>query len=153
LHILGILVLVIVAVLYFTYTDTDQTTDVTPPTTEQPEVTETEETTQADPGSTQQESADADDAEVKEFTLDAFSFGYSQEELVVNEGDTVTINLTNSDGFHDWVLDEFDAETEQISEGETTSVTFVAGEAGTYEYYCSVGQHRANGMVGTLVVE
>ncbi len=90
---------------------------------------------------------------VKEFTIDSFSFGYSMEVIRVKEGDTVTINLTNSGGFHDWVVDEFDAATEKISEGGETSVTFVADKAGNYEYYCSVGQHRANGMVGTLIVE
>lgn len=89
----------------------------------------------------------------KEFTVDSFNFGYSMDEIRVNEGDTVTITLTNSDGFHDWVVDEFDAATETINEGETTTVTFVADTAGTYEYYCSVGNHRAQGMVGTLVVE
>lgn len=34
-----------------------------------------------------------------------------------------------------------------------TSVTFVADTLGTFEYYCSVGNHRAQGMVGNLVVE
>lgn len=92
-------------------------------------------------------------AEVKEFTLDAFNFGYSIEEIKVKKGDTVTINMTNSDGFHDWVLDEFGASTAKIPAGETTSVTFVASETGEYEYYCSVGSHRANGMVGKLIVE
>lgn len=86
------------------------------------------------------------------FTLDSFNFGYSMDTIEVNEGDTVTINLTSSDGFHDWVVDEFDAATGKIREGETTSVTFVADTAGTYEFYCSVGSHRAQGMVGTLVV-
>jgi len=32
-------------------------------------------------------------------------------------------------------------------------VTFVADKAGEYEFYCSVGQHRANGMVGKLIVK
>lgn len=91
--------------------------------------------------------------EVKEFTVDGFNFGYSMSEIRVKQGDTVTINLTSSDGFHDWVVDEFDAATDKIREGETTSVTFVADQAGSFEYYCSVGSHRANGMVGTLIVE
>jgi plastocyanin len=89
---------------------------------------------------------------VREFTLDSFNFGYSMDNIEVNEGDTVTINLTSSDGFHDWVVDEFNAATEKINPGEETSVTFVADQAGTYEFYCSVGSHRARGMVGTLIV-
>ena len=89
----------------------------------------------------------------KTFTLDSFNFGYSMEEIRVKKGDTVTINLTNSDGFHDWVVDEFDAATAKIQAGNTTSVTFVADTVGTFEYYCSVGSHRAQGMVGNLIVE
>ena len=88
-----------------------------------------------------------------EFTIDSFNFGYSTEEIRVPVGTEVTINLTNSDGFHDWVVDEFDVATEKISTGETTSITFVADTSGTYEFYCSVGNHRAQGMVGNLIVE
>ena len=87
------------------------------------------------------------------FTLDSFNYGYSEEVIRVPAGTEVTINLTNSGGFHDWVLDEFGAATAKISAGDTTSVTFVAGTPGTYEYYCSVGNHRDQGMVGTLIVE
>lgn len=93
------------------------------------------------------------DASAKVFNLDSFNFGYSADEIRVNRGDTVVINLTSSGGFHDWVVDEFEVATDRIREGEATSVTFVADEAGAFEYYCSVGNHRAQGMVGTLVVE
>jgi plastocyanin len=89
----------------------------------------------------------------KEFTLDGFNFGYDIKEIRVKKGDTVTINLTVSEGFHDWVVEEFNAATTQIREGGVASVTFVADKTGTFEYYCSVGQHRANGMVGKLIVE
>lgn len=94
-----------------------------------------------------------DGPSVTTVTLDSFNYGYSQDEIRVEEGDTVTLTLTNSDGLHDWMLDEFDVATEQINEGETTTVTFVADAAGEYEYYCSVGNHREQGMVGTLIVE
>ena len=74
-------------------------------------------------------------------------------ELVVQEGDTVRIELEVTQGFHDLVIDEFDAATEQVAATNTTVVEFVADEAGTYEYYCSVGSHRQQGMYGTFVVE
>lgn len=107
-------------------------------------VVETQEVSPAD---------DATDVAAQSFTLDAFNFGYSQKQLTVKQGETVTITLTNSDGFHDIVIDEFVVASEKIRTGETTSVTFVASEVGSFEYYCSVGSHRANGMFGTLVVE
>lgn len=81
------------------------------------------------------------------------NFEFDVTEIRVKEGETVTVNFVSSEGFHDWVVDEFDAATEQVRPGTPTSVTFVADKAGTYEYYCSVGSHRAQGMVGTLIVE
>ncbi len=87
------------------------------------------------------------------FTVKGSNYAFDVQEIRVKEGDTVTINFESSEGFHDWVVDEFDAATAKVRPGTPTSVTFVASKAGTYEYYCSVGSHRAQGMVGTLIVE
>jgi len=73
--------------------------------------------------------------------------------LKVKKGTTAHIDFTSESGFHDWVLDEFGAATDRVQTGETVSVEFVADQVGTYEYYCSVGAHRANGMIGTFIVE
>ncbi len=91
--------------------------------------------------------------ETKTFDVVGFNYGYDVSEIRVQEGDTVTINFSVREGFHDWVVDEFGAATEQIRPDGLATVTFVADKAGTYEYYCSVGSHRAQGMVGTLIVE
>jgi len=56
-------------------------------------------------------------------------------------------------GFHDFVIDEFNVRTPQLKNPGTASVTFTADKVGTFEYYCSVGQHRVNGMVGKLIVK
>src|SRR3990167_9256749 len=37
--------------------------------------------------------------------------------------------------------------------GQSASVEFTADKAGGFEYYCSVGTHRAMGMVGAFIVE
>lgn len=87
------------------------------------------------------------------FTVTGVNYAFDVEEMTVTEGDTVTINFSSEDGFHDWVVDAFDAATEKVRPGTPTSVTFVADQAGTFEYYCSVGNHREQGMVGTLTVE
>jgi plastocyanin len=90
---------------------------------------------------------------VKEFTVSANNFKYDVTEIKVNQGDTVKINFVNDEGFHDWVLDEFNAKTKQLNAGEKETIEFVADKTGTYEYYCSVGKHREMGMVGNLIVE
>jgi plastocyanin len=106
------------------------------------------------------EQADADQsvvsialtAEGREFFLAGQSD--SNPDIVVQQGDTVEVTLCVTGGTHDWVVDELDAATDVISAGdECSTVEFVADQAGEFEYYCSVGNHRAEGMVGTLMVE
>lgn len=79
--------------------------------------------------------------------------GVENPDITVKEGDHVRIEFSSSEGFHDWVVDEFNARTERVNPGSISSVEFVADKKGTFEYYCSVGQHRANGMKGKLIVE
>lgn len=88
-----------------------------------------------------------------EIDITGQNFSYSETEIRVKKGDTVTINFESTDGFHDWVVDEFDAKTEKVSENETTSVTFIASKAGEFEYYCSVWNHKEQWMIGKLIVE
>ena len=91
--------------------------------------------------------------ETKTFTVTGKSFEFSVKEIRVKKGDRVRINFSSTEGFHDWVVDEFDAASERVQTGGSTSVEFVADTAGSFEYYCSVGNHRAMGMTGTLIVE
>lgn len=93
------------------------------------------------------------DPNAKVFEVTATNFAYDVTEIRVKKGDTVTIAFTAGSGFHDWVIDEFDAATAQVRDGGTSQVTFVADKEGTFEYYCSVGRHRQMGMVGKLIVE
>lgn len=89
---------------------------------------------------------------VQSFTVDGSNFKLMPATMTVNKGDTVRITFKSSGGFHDFVIDEFDVKTKQIGAGASETVEFVADEAGTFEYYCSVGNHRAQGMKGTLTV-
>ena len=75
------------------------------------------------------------------------------KQLKAKKGDTVKITFKNSEGIHDWVIDEFNARTPRIQSGQSAQVEFVANKTGSFVYYCSVGEHRAQGMWGTLVVE
>ena len=93
-----------------------------------------------------------DESAVQEFTIAARNFSFTPAEISVKKGDKVRVVLNSIDGWHDFVLDEFNARTSQINTGESATVEFVADQTGTFEYYCSVGQHRAMGMVGKLIV-
>src|SRR3989344_6052704 len=102
--------------------------------------------------------ADNPEEDVKVFVIDSshlrfYMNGVENPTIKVKEGDKVRIEFTSSEGFHDWVLDEFNAATTKVNPGESSSVEFIADKKGTFEYYCSVGKHRANGMKGKFIVE
>jgi len=92
-------------------------------------------------------------ASVKEFVVTGQNFSFSPSTLTVKKGDRVKITFKNSQGFHDFRIDELKVATNQIKTDEEASVEFVADKVGSFEYYCSVGSHRAMGMKGTLMVE
>ncbi|MEK7649830.1 MAG: plastocyanin/azurin family copper-binding protein [Patescibacteria group bacterium] len=89
---------------------------------------------------------------VKEFTVTGTNFAFDATALTVKKGDTVRITFKNMEGFHDWKIDEFSAATTQFKSPGEETIEFVADKAGSFEYYCSVGKHRAMGMKGTLTV-
>ena len=92
-------------------------------------------------------------ANVKEITIEGKNFSFSPSSVTVNKGDKVKVIFKNVMGNHDLVIDELGVATNRISGGEQDIVEFAADKAGTFEYYCSVGEHRAMGMRGTLLVK
>ncbi|MCK6462920.1 MAG: cupredoxin domain-containing protein [Candidatus Pacebacteria bacterium] len=101
----------------------------------------------------EQKSSESVPAALKTFDVSGENFSFSLKEIRVKKGDKVRINFTSAGGFHDWAIDEFNAKTDRVENGGKVSVEFTADKAGTFEYYCSVGQHRQNGMKGQLIVE
>ncbi len=89
-------------------------------------------------------------------TIDSFMFGYSVKELKLKAGESYTVTLTNSEGMHDFVIDELDVRTKVLKADETETITFtVPAEAAgkSYKFYCSVGNHRQMGMEGDVIIE
>ena len=90
---------------------------------------------------------------VKSFTVEGGNFTFTPNMITVAKGDTVRITFKNTEGFHDLIIDEYNVKTKQLSTGQEETIEFVADKVGAFEYYCSVGSHRAMGMVGTLEVK
>lgn len=93
------------------------------------------------------------EGEVKTFEIEAGSFYYKPAEIRVKKGDKVKIVIKSVDMMHDFTIDELGVKTEITKAGETSEAEFIADQVGSFEYYCSVGQHRQRGQVGTLIVE
>lgn len=94
-----------------------------------------------------------DKESVKTFEIEGKPFEFSQKEIKVKKGERVKIIFKNTEGFHDLVIDEFNAKTKQIKTGETDTIEFVADKQGTFEFHCSVPGHKEKGMEGMLIVE
>lgn len=95
----------------------------------------------------------ASDTEVRIIEVEAGSFYFRPNEVRVKQGERVRIVMKSVSMMHDFVIDELNVRVPVTSSGDTATVEFVADKVGTYEYYCSVGQHRQQGQVGTLIVE
>lgn len=92
-------------------------------------------------------------SQLKEFTVTGKNYSFSPASLIVNRGDRVKITFKNAEGTHVWKVDEFNAETKKLKAGEEETIAFVADKSGTFEYYCSIGEHRTLGMKGSLIVK
>ncbi|OGC95255.1 hypothetical protein A3H89_04335 [Candidatus Amesbacteria bacterium RIFCSPLOWO2_02_FULL_48_11] len=95
----------------------------------------------------------SDTSEVKVVNIEGGAFYFKPNEIRAKAGETVKIVFTNAGGIHDFVIDELSVQSTKINDGETTEVVFTPQTPGTFEFYCSVGNHRAMGMKGTLIVE
>lgn len=91
-------------------------------------------------------------ASVKSFTITGSNFSFIPTTITVSKGDRVRITLKNTGGLHDLKIDAFNVATAKLNGGSSETIEFVADKAGSFEYYCSVGNNRALGMKGTLVV-
>lgn len=132
-----------------TLTTRDSNTDTMSPTPADMVVSPTGMTITTSPAPT----GSATQGMVKEFTVEGANFKFTPALIKVKKGDTVRVTFKNTQGFHDFVIDEFDVKTNQIQANDEEEVEFVANKVGTFEYYCSVGEHREMGMVGKLIVE
>ena len=91
--------------------------------------------------------------EVRTIEVEAGSFYYSPAQIRVKKGETVRIVMNSVDMMHDLVIDELNVRIPVTQSGKSNTVEFTADTVGEFEYYCSVGSHRAQGQVGTIVVE
>jgi plastocyanin len=103
------------------------------------------------------------------FGASASSIGSPGPEMVLTHGQTVTINFHNVGTMaHNWALttDKADGSTNlafsgaqiasgssPVQPGDTQSVTFTVGNAGSYYYICQVDGHVSLGMWGPVTVQ
>ena len=87
-----------------------------------------------------------------DYTVNSGSYYYTPSILTVQVGETV--EWINDGGFHDVVVTSGPVEFSlPACTGPCTIGSYTFEQPGTYDYICSIGQHAAQGMVGTVIVE
>ena len=98
-------------------------------------------------------------APVKEFVMESYTKvidgkyypTFTPKNITVSRGDIVRIKVTNTNGVHDFIIDEFGISVETPLNKQVI-VEFAADKNGSFEYYCNKPGHRLNGQWGTLTV-
>jgi len=93
-----------------------------------------------------------EESSIRKITVEGGNYYFDPETIEVTAGEEVTITLDNVGGFHDFRVPELEEGTEQFQGPETRSFTLEIEEPGTYEFICSIGNHAAQGMKGTIEV-
>jgi heme/copper-type cytochrome/quinol oxidase subunit 2 len=94
-----------------------------------------------------------DDSTAQVISVEGGSFYYKPNEIHVKVGTPVKITLNSHDMMHDFNIDELNVKIPVTRSGQSNSVEFTPTKTGKFEFYCSVGNHRAQGQIGTLYVE
>lgn len=89
------------------------------------------------------------------YTLEMSNYKYSPNLISVNAGDIVTIQLVTNEGMHDFVIDDLKVQSNLLSEGEEQIISIAIPEDAsgkTFDFYCSIRNHRELGMEGIIQV-
>jgi plastocyanin len=84
------------------------------------------------------------------------NYRFNPNVIRAKAGTTLKLNITDTQGSHDFVIDELNVDSGVFQTGESKEIMIEipAGDAGkTFEFYCSVMNHRQMGMVGQLIIE
>jgi uncharacterized cupredoxin-like copper-binding protein len=88
-------------------------------------------------------------------SLSASEFKFTPSDPAVKKTGKVTFKVKN-DGNTDHALEvegpNGETETDAIASGESATLTVDLSKAGKYEMYCPIGNHRDQGMEGTVTV-
>lgn len=99
--------------------------------------------------------ADFQAAAAKVFNVTARKFDFSfSPDLIVSQGDSVTLNIRSEDVAHGFALEEYMIQGVTVEPGKTASISFVAHSPGSFTFFCNVFCGDGHGgMFGTMTVQ
>ena len=89
-----------------------------------------------------------------EVSVEGNEYSFSPESLSLNKGERVRLTFKNTGKLpHNLTIEGLGISSKTISGGASDTIEFTATEAGIFNFYCSVGNHRGLGMEGSLEVK
>ena len=86
-------------------------------------------------------------------TVNLTEFKFDPAEVTVNAGQTVNLTMVNKGSIvHTWVIAGANIKF-SVDPGKSSTKTFTAPKAGTYDITCDEAGHKEAGMVGKLIVK
>lgn len=92
-------------------------------------------------------------SKVLDVKVEGGMYYFKPNTITVKKGEPVRITFTSAGGMHDFVIDDLNVKSDRVQTGQSTTVEFTPDKTGSFEYYCSVANHKALGMKGTLIVK
>lgn len=97
---------------------------------------------------------DADSPNEGPIKVTAQNIRFNPDTLTVKAGQLVTVEIANKDSVpHTFEIEGVQGVGVGIPPGSEGTLEFTVDQPGTYTIFCGVGSHRAQGMVGQLVVQ
>lgn len=93
-------------------------------------------------------------SQIKEITVIGNDFSFNPPNIPIKAGEPVRITFKNEGKeTHNLVIEGLNKKTNTIGSGQIDVLEFIAPSNGIYEFICSVGSHRVQGMIGKIIVE
>lgn len=92
---------------------------------------------------------------ILDFTIEMENYKFSPNVIEANAGDILSVRVRSKQGTHDFVIDDLNTRTDRLDTGVVQLIEIEIPEDAqgkTYEFYCSVGNHKQLGMTGTLKI-
>lgn len=123
---------------------------VTAPATQTQQVQQEPEATEPVTGETEAE----EETETREIRVGGDEYSFSPANITLEAGERIRLTFVNAGSLpHNLTVEGLGIATRTIGAGQSDSIEFTVEEGGTYTTFCSVGNHRAQGMEGTLEIQ
>ena len=93
--------------------------------------------------------------DIVSYAIDMNNYSFSPNLIAAEPGETLKVKITSHNGNHDLKIDAFKFDSGVLENGQSKifEIKVPIDAKGEYEFYCSIGNHKAMGMVGKFQIK